>query len=287
MERRLPPWLRAVGGAAILAAVVWWVGTGPFLAGLRAVNAPAVLLALTAGASSTLCLTWRWRHVSRRFGLELPWRPAFAAYYQAQFLNATLPTGVLGDVDRAVRQGRGAGDLKLGARVVLVERSAGLAAQVALATVVLIAIRAPLPSAWVLPAAGIGAAVALAALSALLPARGTPGRDRIEAATVIVVSSGAALAGHLAVFVVAARSTGVRAPLGAVTVLTLLALLAMVLPINLAGWGPREGVAAWAFGAAGLGAGAGVAAAVAYGLLSLVGVLPGAAVLARGVVSRE
>jgi hypothetical protein len=78
----------------------------------------------------------------------------------------------------------------------------------------------------------------------------------------------------------------VTAPLGTVAVLTLLALLAMVVPLNLAGWGPREGVAAWAFAAAGLGAGAGVATAVAYGVLSLVGVLPGAAVLARGVVSR-
>ncbi|MGJ3561879.1 hypothetical protein ACR6C2_41015 [Streptomyces sp. INA 01156] len=29
----------------------------------------------------------------------------------------------------------------------------------------------------------------------------------------------------------------------------------MALPLNVGGWGPREGVAAWAFGAAGLGAG--------------------------------
>ena len=32
--------------------------------------------------------------------------------------------------------------------------------------------------------------------------------------------------------------------------LTMIVLLAMGVPTNIAGWGPREGVAAWAFGAA-------------------------------------
>ena len=45
----------------------------------------------------------------------------------------------------------------------------------------------------------------------------------------------------------------------------MLVLLAMVVPLNVGGWGPREGVAAWAFAAAGWGAAQGVAAATAYG----------------------
>ena len=60
--------------------------------------------------------------------------------------------------------------------------------------------------------------------------------------------------------------------------LALLVMLAMVLP-SVAGWGPREGVTAWAFGAAGLGAERGVATAVVYGVMVLVASLPGAAVL--------
>jgi len=62
--------------------------------------------------------------------------------------------------------------------------------------------------------------------------------------------------------------------------LTLLALVAMAVPANIAGFGPREGVAAWAFGAAGLSAAEGVATAMVYGALVLVASLPGAAVLA-------
>ena len=58
----------------------------------------------------------------------------------------------------------------------------------------------------------------------------------------------------------------------------MLSLLAMVLP-SVAGWGPREGVTAWAFSAAGLGAEQGAATAVAYGVLVLAPSLPGSLVL--------
>jgi hypothetical protein len=61
--------------------------------------------------------------------------------------------------------------------------------------------------------------------------------------------------------------------------LALLVMGAMVLP-SVGGWGPREGGAAWLFGAAGLGAQRGVATAVVYGVMVFVATLPGAAVLA-------
>jgi hypothetical protein len=60
--------------------------------------------------------------------------------------------------------------------------------------------------------------------------------------------------------------------------IALIVIAAMVLP-NVGGWGPREGVTAWVFGAAGLGAGRGVTTAVIYGVMVLVASLPGAAVL--------
>jgi hypothetical protein len=59
----------------------------------------------------------------------------------------------------------------------------------------------------------------------------------------------------------------------------LVVLVGMGVPVNIAGWGPREGVAAWAFGAAGLGADAGLSVAVVYGVLVLVASLPGAGVI--------
>ena len=51
------------------------------------------------------------------------------------------------------------------------------------------------------------------------------------------------------------------------------------MPVNIAGWGPREGLTAWAFGLAGLGSAAGLTVSVVYGVLAAVATLPGALVL--------
>jgi hypothetical protein len=67
----------------------------------------------------------------------------------------------------------------------------------------------------------------------------------------------------------------------------MLTLLAMGVPVNVGGWGPREGVAALAFGAAGLSAAQGLTTAVVYGVLALVASLPGVVVLLRPAVARR
>jgi hypothetical protein len=64
--------------------------------------------------------------------------------------------------------------------------------------------------------------------------------------------------------------------------LALLVLVAMAVPLSVAGWGIREGAAAWLFAAAGLGPEAGVTVTTAYGTMVLVAVAPGAALLLAG-----
>jgi hypothetical protein len=97
----------------------------------------------------------------------------------------------------------------------------------------------------------------------------------------VALASALVVAGHAFTFVIAARTAGVTAPLTQMLPLALLVLLAAALP-NVGGWGPREGVTAWAFGAAGMGASQGVATAVVYGVMVFVASLPGAALLATG-----
>ena len=87
-------------------------------------------------------------------------------------------------------------------------------------------------------------------------------------------------------FVIAARTAGATAPPDELLPLALLVLLGAALP-NIGGWGPREGVTAWAFAAAGLGASLGVATAVVYGVMVFVASLPGAAVLLVTWVRRD
>ncbi len=131
--------------------------------------------------------------------------------------------------------------------------------------------------AWALPRGG-----ALAVGSGRCARRRADIRDGLLARRTwprIVLASAVVVSGHLATFVIAAYTAGSVAPLSQLVPLTLLAFLAMALPLNVGGFGPREGVAAWAFGAAGLTATQGVATAVVYGALVLVASLPGAAVL--------
>jgi uncharacterized membrane protein YbhN (UPF0104 family) len=295
-------WLKPLVGVGVLAVLVWRLGTGPFLQGLHLIDAGALVAAVAIGALTTVACAWRWSLVSRGLGVHLPLGAAVAHCYRSLFLNATLPGGVLGDVHRAVRHGRDAGDVGRGIRAVVWERSAGQVVQLALAVVVLCAF--PSPVRRYMPAI---AAVALAgALLAVLVARVVPRsglsrwahavrtsradiRDGLLAGhnwVGIVVASAVAVAGHLATFLVAAHTVGATAPLSRLVPLTLLALLAMGLPVNVGGWGPREGVAAWAFGAAGLTVAQGVATAVVYGALVLVASLPGACVLLVPRVSR-
>jgi hypothetical protein len=279
---------RPLGGAGILAVLLWRLGTGPFLDGVRLIDGGAVAAALGIGALTTVCCAWRWSLVAGGLGLRLPLRTAVAGSYRSVFLNATLPGGVLGDVQRAVNHGREVGDVGRGIRAVVWERTAGQVVQLALAVLVLLALPSPVQSA--MPTVTVVALAAVLAVVVLARAghSGWAGTAKIDIRAAllaprtrlrIVLASVVAVSGHVATFLVAARVAGCTAPLTRLVPLALLALLAMGMPANVAGFGPREGVAAWVFGAAGLGAAQGVATGISYGVLVLVASLPGAAVL--------
>jgi uncharacterized membrane protein YbhN (UPF0104 family) len=274
--------------AGTVAILVWRLGTGPFLAGLRTIDGQSLAAAAALAGLTTVCCAWRWRTVARGLGVELPFGAAVAAYYRSLFLNVTLPGGVLGDVHRGLTHGRRTKDVGRGLRAVAWERSAGQVVQAVLTLAVLLALPSPVQRLvpWVaLALVAVAAGVALGVrawqrlrtdLRALLARRAWPA---IACASALVV------AGHALTFLIAARTAGADAPVSQMLPLALLVLLAGALP-NVGGWGPREGVTAWAFAAAGLGASRGVAAAVVYGVMVFVSTLPGAAVLAAGWLRR-
>ncbi|WP_304454843.1 lysylphosphatidylglycerol synthase transmembrane domain-containing protein [Nocardiopsis sp. YSL2] len=293
---RIHAWLRGLAGALVLAGVVWWYPLEVFTDAFAVVDAGAVGLALGVGALTTVLSAARWRVVARAVGLRLPLGRAVADYYRAVFLNAVLPAGVVGDVHRALCHGRYAGDLSRSVRAVVLERLAGQAVLALTAAALLFALPAALLGPG-LRAVGVSAGVVavLAAGTAVGLAVGRRRRPRwwgaLRAAAAdartglwshraeVLTLSAAALAGYVVLFLAAARLAGVTAPWPQVVPLVVLALLAMSLPVNVGGWGPREAVTALAFGAAGLGAEQGVTASVVYGLLALVAAAPGALVL--------
>jgi uncharacterized membrane protein YbhN (UPF0104 family) len=303
MSRAVWAWARPIGGAAILAVLVWRVGTGPIVHGLRTVDGWSLAAAAALTFVTTLCSAWRWGIVARGLGVGVPFGAATAAYYRSQFLNTALPCGVLGDVHRGLRHGRDVGDVGRGLRAVVWERGAGQAVQVALTLAVLLVLPSPVRASMpvVVPAVLLGALALVLVLRALprhgpsrrartLRAAGADVRDGLLARRAwpgVLLASTVIVCGHAATFLVAAHTAGASASLGRLLPLTLLVLLAMAVPTNIGGWGPREGVAAVLFGAAGLGADQGVATATVYGVLVLVASLPGAVVLLVGALRRE
>jgi len=140
------------------------------------------------------------------------------------------------------------------------------------------------------PALGILALAVVAALAVprLRAALGVLVADARRAASPAVLGlSLLALAGYLGLFLVAARTAGVAAPVVELLPLLVLALFVMGLPVNVGGFGPREATAALAFGAVGLGAAQGLSTAVVYGVLTMVGTLPGGLVLALRRIRRH
>ena len=286
--------VRVLGGLVVVAVLLARLGTGPFVDGVRLVDAEALAVATVILALTTVCNAWRWRLVARGLGVAMPLRTAIAASYRAQFLNTILPGGVLGDVHRAVTHGRASGELGLGLRAVAWERAAGQLVQVAVTLAVLLVLPSPVPSLVPLVLVLVVVVVAGGCTAVLRPRAGTAvWRRALAAASAdlrdgilarhallgVLVTSVLAVAGYAAIFLVAARTAGSTTSLVTLLPLALVVLVATAVPLNIAGWGPREGAAAWAFGAAGLGAAQGMTVAVVFGVMVTVACLPGAVVL--------
>ncbi len=292
--RTILRWARPTVAAAALAAVIWRLGSGPFLAGVRALDGRALLAAAAIFFVTTACCAWRWRIVARGLGVPLSVPAAVAAYYRCLFLNLTLPSGVAGDVHRGVSHGRDVHDVGRAIRAVVWERTAGQVVQVVLTISVLFVLPSPVRSFMPLVAiALVATAVGLVLVDRVQTGRGRSRWERARNAVVadvrggllqknalpaVVLTSIMAVLGYAVMFLIAARTTGVTAPVSRLLPLALLAILAIVLP-SIAGWGPREGATAWVLSAAGLGADRGAATAVAYGVMVVAASLPGVLVL--------
>ena len=282
--------------------MIWRLGSGPLLDGVRALDGRALLAAAVIFLLTTVCCAWRWKIVAGGLGLRLSLPAAVAAYYRCLFLNLTLPGGVAGDVHRGVSHGREVHDLGPALRAVVWERTAGQVVQAVLTITVLSVLPSPVRSYMPLMVIALLATV----VGVVLVTRVQTRRERSRwararnavmadirggllhrnALPAVALASTVAVLGHAVTFLIAARAAGVTAPMSQLLPLALLAMLAMVLP-SIGGWGPREGATAWVFSAAGLGAGRGAATAVAFGVMVLAASLPGGVVLGAGWLSRR
>jgi uncharacterized membrane protein YbhN (UPF0104 family) len=300
------PTLRLAAAVTVLWFLWRHLGTAPFKAGLRAVTWQAVVAAVVLTALTTVCSAWRWRVAARALGIGIDLPAAVRYYYRSLFLNSVLVGGVVGDVHRGVIHGRRNGDVVLGLRAVAWERLSGQIIQAVVTAIVLITQPSPVRPALPYVLAGIAAVAGVGGCAALIArhtGRGCRSRLTRAARAVaddlrhgmlapqvwprLVLASVLIVAGHTATFVIAARVAGSTAPTGELLALLMVVQAATVIPLSVGGWGLREGAAAWAFAAAGLGAATGVTIATLYAVLMLISVAPGAGLLLRDAVRRR
>ncbi|MFF1877910.1 lysylphosphatidylglycerol synthase transmembrane domain-containing protein [Leifsonia sp. NPDC058230] len=284
-------WFRAtarlVAGAAVLIAVVAQVGTGPFLHGLLSIDVRAIGAAILLTAVATAAAAWRWRVIAVRLGAGVGWPTAYRMYYRSQFLNSVLPGGVVGDVQRAIVQGRSAGNVAQATRAVVIERTMGQVVQVGLAVIVLAYFGLEFEG-YLLSALGIALALLIAAAIVVsatsIRLRGAMKRELDELAAgvgsagafvQVVVASVVVVVCHIVTFGIAADAVGAHVPPLRLAAIALVVLIAGSIPLNIGGWGAREGIAAWTFAVAGFGASTGVAASTLFGILAIIAVAPG------------
>jgi uncharacterized membrane protein YbhN (UPF0104 family) len=271
--------LRAAVPVVLLAGLVAHVGTQPFARSLDVLAPAPILAALLLGGLTTVSQAMRWRAVANASGAgsELTRGRAVSECYRSALLNAVLPGGVMGDAIRAWRhrapRERG---LRTSATAVVGERTAGTALLLTAVALVTLPIDRRV-AAFFLCGALVAGAVAAPSLRRL-PLTGQ---------LAVWGWSLLALAPLVGLFAVATAQLGtVPGPQGAVA-LGLIVLAGMAIPIGVGGFGPREAVAALAFGHVGLDAQAGVATAAAYGVLAAVSALPGVLVMLLDVRERR
>ena len=282
----VPPWASALVAVGILVALGSELGAGPFVHALASISTATVTAVLVITAGTTWCCARRWSLLAGRLEVGISTGAAYRAYYRAQFLNATLPTGVVGEVDRAMWHGHSTGAMSRGVRSVLWDRISGQMVLGGLAVLAIPALAPPLRT-WMLWSVVAVTTILLGAhtiRSAFMQMVWAEAREVAGARGVwsqVLVLSTLAAAGHVAVLVIAARSVGVTAPVLALVPLALVVLQVSALPVGVFGWGPREGGAALVFGAAGLGASTGLAVSVTYGVLATIATFPGVLALGR------
>ena len=290
------PWVqRGIVSVALLVAVALWVEPAAVLAEVTRLAPEWVLAALAVSVLQVMLSAWRWQFTADRVDVPLRFRYALREYYLALLVNQLLPGGVLGDAGRAHRHARQAASKGSAWRAVVIERASG---QMAVALLTLVALlTSPL---WHAALGGTGLLVLAAGVVALVLVvaalgiwcrreRGPTlpswcvalGRDvrrgllerrvwplQLASSLAIVISYGL-------VMVCAARAIGSEMPALDILALAPVLLLAMLVPLSIAGWGLREGAAAGIWVLVGLPAAQGVAISLAYGVLVLLSSLPG------------
>lgn len=308
-SRPLRATLRLAASLGLLAAILLMLEPQHLAAAFSAPEPRWLAAALALSVPQLVLSAWRWRLTATRLGAPLSLGEAVREYYLATLLNQILPGGVMGDAARAWRHARRPQQRPTGAAVgtaawhaVLIERASG---QLALLMVVLATLgaspalrsaSAPLETAsaasWIIALAlllAVGSVAAWRIRPHLARLRQSIHHALLARAVFMrqLLASLLVVASYVGVYLCCMRMIGIDTPATVVAPLVPWVLLAMAIPLSVAGWGIREGAAALVWHAAGLNAAEGVAISISYGVVVLLSSLPGALMLLRRSSERD
>lgn len=278
---------RALVSVVLLLLLTLAIDSGEVMMMLSRLPAWSLVAALLISIPQVVLSALRWRYTAQRLNLPLGTGESILAYYRATLVNQLMPGGVLGDVERAWRARHPQARTSAAVHSVMIERLSGqLALLLTIAALVTMAPPFALPGAlggeWLWGAAAVVLLLAIALrlpfirdYSALLHADVRAALLRWPAPVIQLGLSAAVVATYFATL--ALLDSAIAGQPVTVEKLALHAclLLSMVLPVSVAGWGVRESVAAALWPLAGFPASEGVALGIAYGVVILLGSLPG------------
>ncbi|BES71722.1 lysylphosphatidylglycerol synthase transmembrane domain-containing protein [Marinobacter nanhaiticus D15-8W] len=293
MSRYLP-YLRWIWTLTILTGALVVFGQADIVSHLEGLSLTAVALALGLFTLQLFMSAWRWSFTARQLGLAIDWRDALREYYLATFVNQVLPGGVLGDANRALRHGAMTRQRSRAVHAVMIERLSGQVVLVILAVTAWAFLLSDRDGVALSAGAGgvhvglVAAGMVFVAILAATFFRARVGpliaafRDALWVALlqpkvlgVQMLSSALVVGSYVMVFLVLAWGMDVSMPQSILVPCVLCLLMTMVIPVTVAGWGIREGVAGALWVWAGYPAGEGLALSIAYGALFLISSLPG------------
>jgi uncharacterized membrane protein YbhN (UPF0104 family) len=298
LSNRLRLALRWALTVALLAVLFWQLDIKAVAGTLSAISLWMLLPIGGLVVLQVVVSAWRWRYTASALGLAISPGLAFREYYLATCLNQILPGGVVGDINRAWRQGLRSGEKVTALHSVMIERLSG---QLLLGLAAFMGAVLYFPQTLRLSGADSAAWLISLAVVLVVAAGLLQGRVRRYLAAlrkdlrrsllgwpqlpVQIFSSALVLGGYLGVFLVLGAGQGNWAGTGSVGLLlalSMILLLAMVVPLTVAGWGVREGAAAILWPLVGLPAEQGVALSVGYGVVNLLWSVPGGLLVFTG-----
>ncbi len=289
--------------AVISATLIWWLLSGIEISQITEPLSRVSLLSLALGIGllllGSLIGAWRWKMIITAWGGTLGFWRLWSHVLVGVFFNQTLPSSIGGDAVRILRVKREGLSLQMAVNSVIVDRATGLAG-----LIILVAFGQILSSSEttdpmlrmmlsVLSVAGTLAFLVAALLDKIpLPARMLRWRwlaalaglsqdfrrvfmDPRQAAMLLLSATAMQITIPLAVYAI---SRSLTIPVGLIDHLILVppAILILVLPISIAGWGVREAALVYAFAFVGVAKPEAFAVSVLFGIIVIFSGLPGA-----------